>query len=39
MALHYLGAFVDQEFGGIGLGGGAAVPSARTGTASLFCSL
>ena len=29
MSCHDLDAFVDQEFGSIGLGGGATIPSAR----------
>ena len=39
MPLHNLDTFVDQELGSIGLGGCAAIPSARAGTTSLFCGL
>ena len=39
MPLHDLDAFVDQELGGIGLGGGAAVPSAWTTATGFLCGL
>ena len=39
MPLHDLDTFVDQELGGIGLGGGAAVPSAWTTATGFLCGL
>ena len=39
VVLDDLDAFVDQELGSIGLGVGAAIPSARMVTAGLFCGL